>query len=175
LLKAEREALRQARRIITPHSHIAELFPTKALLLDWKLPQPAHTPVKGKKVAFPASTVGRKGAYELREVAEKLGLEVVTFGSELEGKDFWGSVQTQRRSFSPNWLDDIGIVVLPAYVEHKPRKLLEAIASGIPVIASAECGVKHVPGVITIPVGDVSALCEAIQKVMNGVKQSQSQ
>lgn len=167
LLKAEREALRQARRIITPHSHIAELFPTKAVLLDWKLPQSTHPPVKGKKVAFPASTVGRKGAYELREVAEKLGLEVVTFGSEFEGEDFWGSIQTQRRSFSPNWLNDIGVVVLPAFVEHKPRKLLEAIAAGIPVIASAECGLKHVHGVTTIPAGDVSAMCEIIEYQLN--------
>jgi glycosyltransferase involved in cell wall biosynthesis len=58
------------------------------------------------------------------------------------------------------------LVVLPAYVEHTPRILLKAIAYGIPVIASAACGVENIPGIITIPTGDEQALVQAICQVL---------
>jgi glycosyltransferase involved in cell wall biosynthesis len=57
-------------------------------------------------------------------------------------------------------------VVLPAYIEHTPRVLLKAIAYGIPVIASAACGLENMSGVITIPTGDEQALIQAIRQVL---------
>ena len=64
LVNAEAEALHSARRIITPHSEIAAMFPENAELLDWQIPtreierRKNETPM----IVFPASTVGEKAA-----------------------------------------------------------------------------------------------------------------
>jgi len=165
LIRAEREALQRARRIITPHTEIAALFPEQAVLIDWQMPSMKRTPSKGSKVAFPTSTVGRKGAYEMREVARALDLEMVLFGSQLEGNDFWRGVCTIFRRLDAPWLDDVGLVVLPAFVEQKPRKLLEAMACGVPVIASTACGLGNLAGVVEVPIGNAQALHDAVQAI----------
>jgi hypothetical protein len=159
LVKAEEQALKAARKIMTPHTEIASLFPHKAVLLDWHLPTISNAPKLGDSILFPASTLGRKGAYELREAAIALNLPLTILGPDLEGEDFWQNVIIQRA----NGLEGIRLVVLPAYVEHRPRILLKAIAIGIPVIASTACGLGNVPGVTTVPTGDVAALKNAIQ------------
>jgi glycosyltransferase involved in cell wall biosynthesis len=61
----------------------------------------------------------------------------------------------------------VDAVVLPAFVEHKPRRLLEAVACGTPVIASTACGLENVKEVINIPVGDVEALRAVIKRVLS--------
>ncbi|MEY4483938.1 MAG: hypothetical protein RL693_1390, partial [Verrucomicrobiota bacterium] len=159
LIQQETEALAAARHWVTPHRAIADLAGEKAVLLDWHLP-PApkvrQASTDTLRVAFPASTLCRKGAYELREVARKLSLEVVPLGGILEGADFWEDVTLAPRG--AHWLDEIHAVVLPAFVEHAPRRLLQAVAAGVPVIASEACGLSNVPGVITIADGDVIAL-----------------
>jgi glycosyltransferase involved in cell wall biosynthesis len=65
-------------------------------------------------------------------------------------------------------LAQVGLVVLPAHVENRPRILLKAIAYGIPVIASEACGLKNMAGVTTIPNGDVAALKDAIHHLLQG-------
>jgi glycosyltransferase involved in cell wall biosynthesis len=64
------------------------------------------------------------------------------------------------------WLQGAGCVVLPAWVEHAPRRLLEAIGAGVPVIATDACGLDGMDGVITVPVGDGEALKAAIEGVL---------
>jgi len=61
MLDAERQALGDARRIITPNTEIASLFGSKAVLLDWHLPKVAASsrPTTGTGILFPASTLGR--------------------------------------------------------------------------------------------------------------------
>lgn len=165
LLGAEAEALRHAGKIITPHSMIARLFPGRSVLLDWNLPirrrrdrpEPSGAPV----IVFPASTLGRKGAYELREALRGLDVELITVGAQLEGDDFWRGVRMRVGTWEEG-LRHATAVVLPAFVEHRPRRLLEAAAMGIPVIASAPCGVDHIPDIITVPAGDAEALRGAI-------------
>ena len=165
----ERHAIAAARHLITPHRDIAALFPEKAILLDWNLPEvQAIKPPTGKRVLFPASTVGRKGAYELRQVARDLGLEIAVLGRELEGENFWEGVTVQEAQ----GLETIDLVVLPAYVEHRPRVVLSAIAQGIPAIVSEACGLAGVPGVVTVPTGDVEALKRAIAAELTGTKSS---
>ncbi len=171
LARAEREALLGARKIITPHTALARLFAEKAVLLDWSVPAARRMPAKGGKVIFPASTLGRKGAYELRDAARALDLEMVTVGAEIEEKNFWRGVNVKRRSYGEGWLDEAAVVVLPSFVENKPRRLLEAVASGVPVIASSACGLEGVNGVVTIPPGDVQALSDAIRNVLMGSEQ----
>lgn len=156
----EHQALQHADKIITPHTEIAGLFLDRAVIIDWHIPELKTIPIKGNKILFPASTIGRKGAYEMREVAEKLNLELTVLGNELEGDNFWHDISIRRAS--QDCLDRVGLVILPAFVEHNPRILLRAIASGIPVIASSACGLGNLKGVTNIPAGDVDAIVAAM-------------
>jgi hypothetical protein len=172
LVRAEAEALRHARRIVTPHTEIAALYGDKATLLDWATPpsankmRPTLNAAAGTKVAFPAPTAGRKGAYELRDAVRGSGVRLVLLGAQLEGPDFWQGVPVEHRAGGGDWLEGVGLVVLPAFVEHKPRRLLEALARGVPVVASTACGLENVEGVVSVPFGDVEALRAEIIKMV---------
>lgn len=158
--KIERQALQQANKIITPHTEIASLFADQAVLLDWHIPELKTIPIRGNKILFPASTIGRKGAYEVREAVRKLNLELTVLGNELEGDDFWKDVPICKAN-NQDCLDQVGLVILPAFVEHNPRILLRAIACGIPVIASSACGLGNLEGVTNIPVVELDQfICE---------------
>lgn len=163
IVDSEAEALAAAERWITPHHAIAALAIDRATLLPWQLPA-ASAAIRGERVLFPASTLGRKGAYELRAAARTLGFEVGCLGRIIEAADFWEGVQL-RPPASP-WLEGAAAVVLPAFVEHRPRRLLAALAAGVPVIATPQCGLGDLPGVTTIPAGDVHALTEALRAVL---------
>ena len=86
LVRAEGEALKYARKIVTPHTEIAALFKEKAVVIDWRIPEVKRAPIKGNKVLFPASTLGRKGAYEMREAARALKLDLVLTGPQLRAR-----------------------------------------------------------------------------------------
>lgn len=163
LVVAEADALTNARRIITPHSEIASLFGERAELLEWRRPEFSRQErmVNAKRrIVFPASTVGRKGCYELREAVRGLDVQIVLLGSLIESKDFWDGFDTVRGL--NDWLKIVDLVVLPAFVEHRPSRLLMAAATGIPVIASAACGVANVEGIDTVEAGDTASLREKI-------------
>ena len=173
LVRAESEALQHARRIITPHTGIAALYMEKAMLLDWAIPPkakegaPKRSPTRVAKIAFPAPTVGRKGAYELRAAVQGLGVQLITVGAQLEGADFWRGVSIEHRDGVEDWLDGVSVVVLPAFVENKPRRLLEAVACGIPVIASTACGLENIKEVVNVPTADVGTLREEIKRAVS--------
>jgi hypothetical protein len=170
LVEAEGEALRQARKIITPHPEIAALYPDKSVVLDWILPSLGrHTNrIVGReaKLVFPAATVGRKGVYELREALTGLDIRLLTAGPILEGKNFWDGLRVDQLPAGEDWLSGVAAVVLPAFVEHKPRRLLEAVARGVPVIASTACGLENIGGVTSVQAGDVESLRTEIEKVV---------
>jgi hypothetical protein len=160
LLAAEREALAAARYWITPHSKIAKLAGAKARKLDWHIPPVVSRNANDGAVFFPAGTLGRKGAYELREVARDLDLTLALGGGILEDNEFWNGVPVISTRGDP--LATASLVVLPAWIEDQPRRLLRAAGAGITVIASDACGLEGVPGVTTVPAGDVPALRNAI-------------
>lgn len=167
LIAAEAEALASARNIITPHSYIAGLFPEKAVRIDRAMPAAELRVEKENSqfvIAFPAATVGRKGCYELRDAVRGLDVKILLLGPLIEGDDFWDGFDTERAYDLPGTAD---VVVLPAFVEHRPRRLLTAAAAGIPVIATAECGVEGIDGIFTVPSGDVVSLRGAIEAVVN--------
>ncbi|MFP5246420.1 MAG: glycosyltransferase, partial [Thermoanaerobaculia bacterium] len=122
--------------------NLAKRFGARAMLLDWELPnvQPRQP---GTRIVFPASMLDRKGAREVHEAARRLNISI----DSVTGA---------------GWLDDVAAVVLPSFVEARPRRLLEAIAAGIPVIASHECGVDGLSGVTSIDAGDAGALAQAL-------------
>ncbi len=178
LLEAEREALKAARRIVTPHTEIAALFGNRAELLDWNLP-PAKEFIKQPRekftIVFPASTVGRKGCYELREAIRGLGVKLITLGATIEDADFWSDFDWEKGGGGGDWLGRADLVVLPAFVEHKPRRLLLAAANGVPVIASEGCGVENVSGITTIETGDAEILRREIEIIFSPRKATKSE
>lgn len=163
---AEQAALAAADRVITPHAGLAALFPGRCERLPWALPErvaaAGPAPARARPLlAFPASTVARKGAWELREALRQLGREVTLWvaGRPLEGADFWRGLDVLEGTACPARPD---LFVLPAHVEHQPRALLAALARGIPVVASSACGLGDLAGVTCVPAGDVAALRAAI-------------
>lgn len=170
LLEAETEALRHARKIITPHSEIAALYPHKAVLLDWSIPQKRieRAPCAGfvGNVVFPASTVGRKGAYVLRSTLKDVSAQITVSGPILEGDNFWDGFHVRHAPAGADWLRNATVVILPAFVEHQPRRLLEAVARGVPVIASKACGLGHLSGVAEVESGDIASLRHEIERAL---------
>lgn len=163
LIAWENKALTQARNIITPHFEIAALFNHKSTLLPWATtPETVITP-KGNTVLLPASAVGRKGAYELKQLAKELNITIAIAGNAAEYPGFWENIPVIR--FNGDFTQ-IGLVVYPAYVEHQPRLLLKAIAKGIPVVVSSACGVRPAPHVHIVPAGNYKVLKEAVERAL---------
>lgn len=163
LITLEREALRNARSLITPHTAIRSLFPNRGELIPWRQPESVlRLERKNEKpvVVFPSSTVGRKGCYELREALRGLDVKLIVLGPLIEGSDFWDGFDIERGR--EDWLQIADVVVLPAFVEHRPRRLLLAAAAGIPVIASPACGVEGLPCITSVTAGDADQLRELI-------------
>ncbi len=159
LVRAESEALLQSNLIITSHSEIASLFGTKSVLLDWDLPDSKiiQRSKNGKfTIVFPAATVGRKGCYELREAIRGLDVRVIALGSIIEEANFWNGFDFEIRQ--NNWLEQADIVVLPAFIEHKPRRILRAVSHNLPTIVSFACGLQNVKGVKNIDAGNAGLL-----------------
>lgn len=163
LLRDEARALAHARRIVTPHHDVAALFPGRAELLEWAIPMSrAPRPSGGPRprIVFPGPTAGRKGAYELREALAGMDVELVAMGSRLEGAGFWDGLRLAAPEAS--WLDGADLVVHPAFVENQPRRLLAALAAGVPVVATPACGLGPREGLTLVPAGDVVGLRAAV-------------
>jgi hypothetical protein len=170
LILAEKAALAAARSIITPHTEIVSLFPERAQLLAWETPisVTGHERAIRPLLVFPAATVGRKGAYELREALRgwETQIDIATTGPQLEGEDFWEGFSVIRRTRTEDYLNGAWAVVLPAYVENRPRALLLAQSRGIPVIATPACGLPDSERQITVPMGEVNSLRVAIASAL---------
>jgi glycosyltransferase involved in cell wall biosynthesis len=171
LVAAEREALQAARRVITPHTLIAALFAERAVLLPWKLPtvsvpstQSETLQTMRRTIVFPGPTTARKGAYEVREAARALDLEVLLLGRDLEGTDFWNGVRTRRITLADEEWKRAIAVVQPSLVEDCPRVLLAALAAGVPVITTAGSGLPEQDGVTLVPAFDTPALITALKQ-----------
>ncbi|MBN8222102.1 MAG: VanW family protein [Spirochaetes bacterium] len=160
LIEAENRALTQARRIITPHAEVGAMFQNKAHKLDWILPRNGIRFARGLKILFPASAVARKGCYEMKQLAAELNLTLVVAGGAVDYSGFWG--ETRIENFNGNW-DDIGLVIYPAYIEHQPRRILQAVSKGIPVITTRACGLNNFPQVQILESGDYPALKAAVK------------
>ena len=96
----------------------------------------------------------------MREVGGPVNLA----GPILESPDFWTGHNVNRTGFD---LNGVGAVVLPAWSEHQPRRLLQAIANDIPVIASKACGLSGMQGVSEVEMGDVEALKASVEAALN--------
>lgn len=168
LLDTEMRALAAARKIITPHTDIASLFGQRAVLIPWKRPvtERSKTTVNANlTVVFPASTVGRKGCYELRNALRGLNIKLLTMGPMIEAGGFWDGFDVSPAG--DDWLEAADLVVLAAFVEHRPRRLIRAAAAGVPVIASTACGVSNIDDIVFVKAGDAAGLRAEIVKLLN--------
>jgi hypothetical protein len=156
LVGLETTALTKARHIITPHQEIADLFNNKSKHVNWKRPKVTPRLMIGNKILFPASALGRKGAYEVRQLALELGLTITIMGDATEHEGFWNGVKIEESKTNP--LEGVALVIFPAHVEHQPRFLLKAIAAGIPVITTKASGLNCEENVSIVSTGDYEAL-----------------
>jgi glycosyltransferase involved in cell wall biosynthesis len=113
-----------------------------------------------------ASALARKGANEVALVAKRLGARILILGLPPSDVTLWEGVEWFAVGYDSDWLARSDVVLLPAYVEHQPRALLTALAAGIPVIASAACGLGSRSGVIEVLPGDPESLKLAIQSCL---------
>jgi hypothetical protein len=164
IVEAEREALERARRVVTPHHDIARRFGARALLLPWVVPTvPPYRAPTSNSVLFAGATLGRSGAYEMREAARQTGAAIVVIGDrDAERPDFWRGLDVTRVANFRQGLNLARVVALPAFVEHRPRQLLHALAAGARVIATATCGLAPASNLTIVPAGNADALTEAI-------------
>ena len=139
LVRAEADALAEARQVITPHHYLARTFGQRGRRLEWERPQPRPRR-PGTRVAFLGPTIARQGAYEVRDIAADLTQPLIVFGSDLEGPDFWKGVEIERRRMDARWLDDLGVILHPAAMTSAPRRLIEAVTHGVRVYALETCG-----------------------------------
>ncbi|MEO6907557.1 MAG: VanW family protein, partial [Abditibacteriaceae bacterium] len=164
LVDAEQSALQTA-HVITPHSEIAKLFAGRVTRLKWNVPtQNFVSKNHSRMIAFPGPVAARKGAYEVRAAARELGLKVLLLGSELEEDDFWDGLTVSRDS--TDWSEKVAAVVQPALIQDQPRRLLQALAAGVPVISTEPCGLEATEGLTLVPVGDEQALIDALHVVL---------
>jgi hypothetical protein len=175
LVEAEEEALANAEQIVTPHALVASLFPAKCVLLDWAAPPGSafavHRTSKAKPtILFPASTLGRKGAYELREALRGMDAKLVLGGRLLENGQFWLGFDVA--AVQPHTWDEIDLVVLPAIVESQPRTLLRALSADIPVVTTPESGLHPGCGARFIAALNQDALRSAIQQQIHAIEQA---
>lgn len=164
LIKQEQNALLNASKIITAHSEIASLFPNKKLKLNWEIISSEKTKNKGNKILFPASALARKGAYEIKKLAQELNLELLILGNKTEYENFWEDVKVER--FYNNF-EDVKAIIYPTYIENHPHQILKLIPKGIPIITTTACGIEKRENLRVIETGNYTELLESAKEILN--------
>jgi hypothetical protein len=163
---AEAAAFNAARKIITPHPAIAELYPKKAALLEWQSPAVGSTENSGRsdKILFPASGLGRKGAYEMRRLARELDFSLIILPGPSDSPDFWNDISIEVESGEP--LKNVGLIIYPTYIEQQPRLLLKAQSAEIAIITTAASGLAANQTTKIVPIGDFATLHAAVTEFL---------
>lgn len=123
-------------------------------------------PIKGVDVAIAAMPHVRTAA---RLVIAGDGPERARLAATAGAHRFLGEVSTERRD---DLLRTAAVVVVPSRTlasgrtEGTPTIALEALAAGVPVIASAVGGLRELPGVRLVPSEDPYALACAIDHIL---------
>ncbi|HEX8551912.1 MAG TPA: VanW family protein [Abditibacteriaceae bacterium] len=161
VVNVEREALAHARTLWTPHKALAAMFP-HAQRLPWHEPKTEkQTSAISDAIFFPGPAVARNGCHAVREAALALDIEVWASGVSHEGIDFW---KPAKMRVTTNWREALA-VVMPSVWDNSPRLLMRALAAGVPVIATAGCGIEPREGLYLVPFGDSDSICSAIEDI----------
>lgn len=148
LVEAERAALAGAARLISPHRRILDLAGPRGTALDWVVPEPERVKSNDNRkftILLAGASLGRKGIFDLRTALRRANFdyELLRIPSATESDAFWRGMPVRTVGSVREGLAACHAVVLPAVVEHNPRGILLAIASGVPVIASGACGLPE--------------------------------
>lgn len=147
-------------------------------------PEPNGSPV----VVLPARLLHHKGVHEFVDAARRLKAKGVPVRMALVGDLDPGNPSTIAEPELRNWIEtgtvewwgyrhdmprvmsECHIVCLPSYREGVPKALLEAAASGRPIVTTDTPGcrdvVRHGENGLLVPVGDAAALAEAIIRLV---------
>ncbi|ARU06620.1 hypothetical protein CCO03_03200 [Comamonas serinivorans] len=178
---AELAALRAAHTLVTPHQAVADWaqahLQAQVQLVPWA--QPEHPPVSDGRPAraeaadamvLLASALPRKGWCELRAALQQWSAEgdalptVQVVGSLPDGAARSGPWSRLTSAPRDGWWRQARVAVLPAHVEHQPRAALQALAAGVPLVATPACGLPPQAGLQLVPEGDVAALAQALRQ-----------
>jgi len=170
LLEDEWQGLLGAQAWLSPHAQVLELAGARASALPWALP-PALARVPRevgapRRVLFAASALARKGIHELLDALREEPVEILLPPGDAERELDPGRARLRRVAGYAQGLSEADAVVLPAWVEHQPRALLGAIASGIPVIATPACGLGEALRWRRVEAGDVDGLRSAVREAL---------
>jgi len=120
------------------------------------------------RIYFPSAALARRGAFELRDALHGLEVDLIFSGRSFEGENFWKAIQVWGNEALE---EGVSAVVIPAFLLEQPRVLLDALAAGIPVIATSNCGLPTMDGLTVVPCGDVVGLRVAIQRQLEAQEQ----
>ena len=111
------------------------------------------------QVLLAASSLARKGAFELREALRGVPVRLLLPPGAQETPQFWSGFEVRRVVSMATGVQAAAVVVLPAWIEQPPRGVLLALAPGKPVIATAACGLGADDGAWRcVEAGDSAAL-----------------
>ncbi len=142
---------------------------------SFRFPVSGFTPKRPLRVLFLGQVILRKGIQYLIEAARFLEKEPIHFdivgplgispealASAPENMTFHGPVSRDR---TREFYERAGLFVLPTLSDGFALTQLEAMAHGLPVIATANCGAVVADGSdgLIVPAGDPMALAEAFQ------------
>lgn len=128
----------------------------------FKSSMPSNSPIV--KIVAISRMLREKGIYELVEACEILNAQRLSFKLDLVGSNAYGNpssipIDTLKQwnnkdyidwhgdkpyTEIPRWLDKADIVCLPSYREGLPKTLLEAAASGKPLVATNVPGCREI-------------------------------
>ena len=169
LVDAERAALEGAQRIVTPHTKLARLYPKKTVLLKWQRPGVEAGPQAQGKIAFLGPTLGRKGAFVARAALKELGVPFIVLGRDLEeGGQFWRGLPAEERAMDADWSLGVGLLLAPAITAFEPRRILQALSRGIPVITTEACGLSPAENLHLVDPYDATALAAKVVELLPG-------
>jgi hypothetical protein len=163
IIELENKALLKASKVVSPHLEIAEIFKNKIEFLNWDIPEYNRNEVNGNKVLFPASVVGRKGAYEIKRLVKELKLELLIAGGAIEKEGFWEDEKVERFNGDFN---QVMMLIYPTSVEHQPRQILKAISKGIPIVTTSASGLNGSDLVRIVDVEDYDKMKKEVVDLM---------
>jgi glycosyltransferase involved in cell wall biosynthesis len=127
---------------------------------------------KRRRVLYVGNLFPVKGPGVLAEAAERLSeAEVIFVGSGAEKIRAGRCVGARQHDEVPLWMNASDVLCLPSMNEGLPNVVLEAMACGLPVVASSVGGVPEIvqEGVngLLVPPGDAVALAAALRKSLS--------
>jgi len=130
-------------------------------------------PIKGISYLIRAMAHVKDGSLVIiGDGPERIELELLSRTLELEDRVFFAGWISDRSKIL-DYLKQAAVFVLPSLSEGRPRVLIEAMACGLPVVATNVGGVSEivVEGVngLLVPPRDEKALAKAIESVFNDV------